>query len=455
MKNRLTRRLILLGVAWLITAPLFAQASVQIEHWTTAGGARVYFVASPALPILDVRIDFAAGSAFDPPGKAGLAELTSSLLTSGVQQNGQALDEEHIAEQLADLAASLDGSADMDRAGLSLRTLANPAQRSAALALMQAALQTPTFPQAVLTREKTRAAAAIAEAETRPAAIASRRFRQALYPQHPYGAVPTEASLSAITRADVVDYWRQHFVAGRAVVSLIGDINRAEAEQIAEQLTATLPASAALAELPAVSLPAAATVSVPHPAAQSHLHIGLPALQRGDPDYYALQVGNYILGGGGFVSRLMQEVREKRGYAYSVYSYFDPRLQAGPFVIGLQTKREQAQAALALVHAQLREFIEQGPSETEMQAAKQNLIDGLALKLDSNAKILSHLAMIGFYHLPLDYLDSYPEQIAAITAAQVRAAFARHVLTDHLVTVVVAADAADAVDTATAGKPNN
>ncbi|KYC29067.1 putative peptidase M16 [Sterolibacterium denitrificans] len=426
--------------AILLVMPVSAHAGIQIEHWAAPSGARVYFVASPALPILDVRIDFGAGSAFDPPGKAGLAALTSGLLDSGATLDGREYDEERIAEKLADLAASLGGSADIDRAGLSLRTLATLPERTAALALMRAMLTAPSFPAAALEREKTRAAAAIEEAETRPAAIAARRFQQALYPDHPYGAVPTVASIASITREDVVGYWRAHFGAPHAVISIIGAVTRAEAETIAAQLSDALPAATAAAELPAVALPAAATVKVPHPAMQSHIHIGLPAIKRGDADFFPLQVGNYILGGGGFVSRLMQEVREKRGYAYSVYSYFEPRKLEGPFGIGLQTKREQAGEAIKLVNATLDAFLKDGPTEKEMQAAKQNLIDGLALKLDSNAKILGHLATIGFYDLPLDYLDDYPRRIAAVTAAQVRAAFARHVQPEHLVTVIVAAD---------------
>lgn len=447
MKNPVKQFSLLLA---LLSFSLCVQASVHIEHWRTTADARVYFVASPALPILDVRVDFSAGSGYDPVGKSGLAGLTSGLLTTGAELDGQSYDEEQIAEKLADLAASLDSQVDADRAGLSLRTLAHPAQRDAALRLMRATLRAPTFPASVLAREQSRSAAAIQEAETRPAGLASRRFRQALYPAHPYGALPTVASVTAISRDDVVNFWRSHYNAPRAVISIIGDVTRAQAEEIAEQLSAALPvadktatAASAANDLPAVTLPAATTLHVPHPAAQSHIYLGLPSLRRGDADFFALQVGNYILGGGGFVSRLMQEVREKRGYAYSVYSYFDPRQQAGPFTIGLQTKREQAQTAVELVRATLDDFLKHGPSEKEMQAARQNLSDGLALKLDSNAKILSHLAVIGFYNLPLDYLDDYPRKIAAVTVDQVRAAFARHVQPAHLVTVIVATDQTD------------
>jgi zinc protease len=237
-----------------------------------------------------------------------------------------------------------------------------------------------------------------------------------------------------------VAFHRDHYSARRSVVSIIGDMTRAEAERIAQSLTESLPAGVPETPLPEVTLPGAATVKVAHPATQSHIHVGLPAVRRGDPDYFALLVGNYSLGGGGFVSRLMKEVREKRGYAYSVYSYFAPRKLAGPFEIGLQTKREQAADALKVANEVLAGFLKDGPTATELAAAKKNLIDGFGLRIDSNAKLLGYLSTIGFFNLPLTYLDDFPAKVAAVTAKDVRDAFARHVRPEHLVTVVVASD---------------
>jgi zinc protease len=435
--NRIFFSLLLGLLAWL---PSLVQAGVKIEHWRTSSGARVYFVASHEIPILDVRVDFSAGSAYDPPGKSGLAGMTVGLLDSGAKLADVELSEEQIAERLADMAAHLGASIDADRVGLSLRTLAAPPQRYAALALMRAVLSAPTFPGDALMREKTRTVAAIQESDTRPDAIALKRFRQAIYPEHPYGVMPTVASVSAIAREDVLACWRAHFGARRAVVSIMGDVSRAEAEQIAARLTDALPDAPLASDLPAVTHPQTATLKVAHPASQSHIYLGLPAIRRGDADFFPLLVGNYVLGGGGFVSRLMKEVREKRGYAYSVYSNFDPRKQEGPFEIGLQTKRAQATDAVRVVNGVLDDFIKHGPNAQELKAAKQNLVDGLALRLDSNAKILGYLATIGFYELPLTYLDDYPRQVDAVSAQQIREAFARHVPPEHRVTVMVAAD---------------
>ncbi|MEO8410323.1 MAG: insulinase family protein, partial [Propionivibrio sp.] len=166
------------------------------------------------------------------------------------------------------------------------------------------------------------------------------------------------------------------------------------------------------------------------------------ALIRGDPDYFPLIVGNYTLGGGGFVSRLMHEVREKRGLAYSTYSYFMPLAQPGPFQIGLQTRKSQARDALTVVREVLTTFLAEGPSEAELQAAKQNLVGSFPLRLDSNRKILDNVAVIGFYGLPLDYLDHYAENVEKVSTADVKAAFARHVKLENLVTVVVGGESA-------------
>lgn len=428
-------RTLIIVLLTFLTSTL-ALAGVRIEHWTAPSGAKVYFVETRVLPILDVQIDFAAGAAFVPAGKSGLDSLTQGLLETGAAD----LDEEQIAGRLVDIGARMGGGVDSDRASVSVRTLSTKTEREAALNLMRTVLSAPTFPQAVLERERGRTIASIREAETRPDAIAGKRFAAAIYPDHPYGVIPSVDSVGAITREDLVAFHRQHYGAKGAVVSIIGDVSRAEAEAIAQHLTEALPAGGGDLVPPAVTKPLSGTIKIAHPAAQSHVHIGLPAIRRGDPDYFPLLVGNYTLGGGGFVSRLMKEVREKRGYAYSVYSYFGPRKLEGPFEIGLQTKREQVGDALKVVDEVLTEYMAKGPTRKELVAAKKNLVDGFALRMDSNAKLLGYLSAIGFYELPLTYLDDFPAKVKAVTAEQVKAAFARHVKPENLMTVIVAAD---------------
>ena len=417
-------------------ATSLSQAGAKIEHWMAPSGAQVYFVESRVVPIVDVRIDFAAGSAYAPAGKEGLAGLTRGLLDTGAGD----LDEEQIADRLADIGARLGGGADLDRAGIALRSLSSKRELEAGLELLRWVLQQPVFPAAVLEREKTRAIAGIKESDTQPASIAAKRFSAALYPAHPYGRSATVESVEKITREDLLAFYRNHYGARRAFVSIIGDLSRAEAEAIAQRLTQGLPDAPAEVSLPDTALPARNTVRIDHPATQAHIHIGVPAVRRGDADYIPLLVGNYVLGGGGFVSRLMKEVREKRGYAYSVYSYFQPQKQLGPFQVGLQTKRGQAREALKVVEDVLAEFLARGPTEEELRAARRNLADGFPLRIDSNRKLLEYLSVIGFYGLPLSYLDDFPRKVEAVTVADVRTAFARHVKPEHFVTVIVAGD---------------
>ena len=426
----------LLTAAIALLAAQAALAGVKIEHWVSPTGARVYFVESRVLPMLDVQVDFAAGSMFDPPGKSGTAALTRSALSLGAGK----LDETAIAEQMADIGASLGGSADTDRASVSVRTLAAPEKRDAALDVLRNVLHAPRFEAAIFEREKARTIAALKEALTRPDSIASKAFWGAMYPDHPYGRQATPESVASLTRDDLAAYHARYYTAANASITLVGDISRGEAERIAEALAAGLPKGAA-ATLPPAPQPAAGkTVRLAHPASQAHIHIGLPAIERGNPDFFPLVVGNYTLGGGGFVSRLMKEVRDKRGYAYSVYSYFDPLRQPGPFQIGLQTKRSQAGEAIKVTRDVLDGFLKQGPSEEELAAAKANLTGSFPLRLDSNKKILDNVAVIGFYGLPLDYLDHYQEKVQAVTVDDIKRAFSRYVRPADLMTVTVAAD---------------
>ena len=427
------KKIRVLGVIFLAAVSGLAAAGPRIEHWVAPSGARVYFVENRALPMLDVQVDFPAGSAGDPAGKPGLASLTHALLDMGVE----GLDENGIADRLADLGAQISGGVEMDRASVSLRTLSAPATRGPALAVFRAVLSTPQFPADVFEREKARKVASLKEALTRPDTIASRAFWAALYPGHAYGRSATPESIAAIARDDLARFYRTHYGAGGAVVTIVGDVGRGEAEALARELTAQLPAGAVPPPAGAPGPAAGGEQRLPHPAAQAHVLIGLPALKRGDPDFFALQVGNYTLGGGGFVSRLMREVREKRGFAYSVYSAFLPMAQEGPFQIGLQTRKEQAGEALRVVREVLAGFLAEGPDEAELLAAKQYLAGSFPLRLDSNRKLLDNVAVIGFYGLPLDYLDTYVANVEKVTAAEVRAAFARHVRQENLATVVV------------------
>ena len=427
-------------LALLLGLPLSAQAALAIQHWQTPQGARVVFVESRELPILDISVDFPAGSARDPAGKAGLAQLTHALLDQGAG----GLSDTTIAHRLADVGAVLSGKFDRDRAGVTLRTLSSAAEKEQALEMLARVLQQPEFPAAVLKREKQRLIAAIREAEADPSTVAEKAFYRALYGSHPYAHDESgePAAIERLTRGELQAFYRAHYSAANVVIALMGDITRAEAEAIASRLSAGLPKAAAVPALPKPAAAAASDTRITHPSTQSHVLVGAVGMARSDPDFFPLFVGNYVLGGGGFDSRLMREVRDKRGYAYSAYSYFIPMMDAGPFQLGLQTKLEQTDDALKVAQATLRQFIAEGPSEVELIQAKSNLTGGFPLRIDSNKKILDYLSVIGFYKLPLDYLDTWVDKVNAVDVAAVKQAFARRIDPDRLVTVVVGAGGA-------------
>ena len=424
-------------IALLLSLPLSAQAALVIQHWQTAQGARVVFVESHELPMLDIAVDFPAGSARDPVGKEGLAQLTQSMLDQGAA----GLTDTAIAYRLADVGAVLSGRLDRDRAGITLRTLSSASEKDKALDIFTRVLQQPDFPQAVLKREKQRLISAIREAEADPGTVADKAFYRAMYGTHPYAhdEAGELTTISKLDRGDLQAFYRAHYSAPNAVISLMGDMTRVEAEAIATRLASGLSTVAAVPALPKPAQAAVSDTRIVYPSTQSHVLMGVVGMSRTDPDYFPLFVGNYVLGGGGFDSRLMREVRDKRGYAYSAYSYFLPLGEAGPFQLGLQTKLEQTDDALKVAQATLREFIADGPSEAELIQAKSNMTGGFPLRIDSNKKILDYLSVIGFYRLPLNYLDTWVDQVNAVDVAAVKQAFARRIDPDKLVTVVVGA----------------
>lgn len=422
-----------------------AFAEIPIQHWTQASGAQVYLAESPAVAMLDVQIDFDAGSRRDPPGQAGLASVMAGMLAKGVQaKNGApALDENALSEAWADLGAQFSAGASADRLNFSLRSLTEPDLLGKAVALAAREMAEPSFPESIWRRERQRMQAALKESYTRPVSVIGRAYAQAVYGTHPYGYEMTEATLARISVADMRAAHAAGVVACRARISMVGAVTRAQADVLAARLLSRLPqvSCASLPPLPEVAevapLDQAQEKRIPFDSAQAHVLMGQPGFKRADPDYFALTVGNYILGGGGFVSRLSHEVREKRGLTYGVSSSFSPGLHAGSFTVGLQTRPDQAARTVALVRQIVSDFVANGPTEAELQAAKDNLMGGFALRIDSNRKLLDNIAGIAWNNLPLNYLDTWTQQVDKVTAADIKAAFARKLQPDKMVTVIL------------------
>jgi zinc protease len=426
-------------LALTLLLPPLAGASPKIEHWSLANGTRVYFVPARVLPMVQLRVVFDAAAARDPQDKAGLARLTSDMLSEGAD----GLTADQIADRFEGLGAEFGSGAERDMATVDLRSLTDPKLLEPALDLFARVLTAPTFPAASLERERQRAVTELARDAQSPGKVAQKAFMRTLYGGHPYAHDPagTAESIARIARDDLIAHHARYYVAQNARLVIVGDLSASEARRVAEKVMGRLPPGVPAPALPSVEPLVYARVDhVRFPSSQSHLLIGQPALARGDPDYYALYVGNHVFGGGGLVSRLSSEVRERRGLAYSVYSFFTPMRLAGPFAMGLQTANANRDEAVMLLRNMLDEYIKKGPTEQELAAAKQHITGGFPLQLDSNRKIADHVAVIAYYDLPLNYLEEFPARAAAVTAEQIREAFARHVQPDQMVTVTVGGD---------------
>lgn len=417
-----------------ISASVFA--TPKIEHWTLENGARVYFVRTTELPLVQLRLVFDAASSRDPEGKGGVAVFTNGML----RQGAEGLNADQIALGFERLGAEFGTSAERDMAVVELRSLSDRKRLDPALDLLATVLAKPSFPEDALERERARALVGLQRDEQQPDAIVEKALWRALYGEHPYARHPlgTPDTVRAITRADLVAHHSRYYTGANAWLAIVGDASPRQAKDIARRVLGGLPRGE-----PAPPLPPVAPRTEPNqqvvdfPAQQSHIRLGQPGIARNHPDYFPLIVGNYSLGGGGLVSRLADEIREKRGYAYSVYSYFLPMRERGPFVLGLQTKNAQRDEALDVVRKVLADFVAAGPSARELEAAKKHLTGSFPLRLDSNKKIADNLAVIGFYGLPLDYLDTFIQRVEAVTAEQIRDAFQRNVNPEALATVIV------------------
>ncbi len=436
----------LLALGLALMAPGFLQAAPVIEHWVQPSGARVYLVSNPGLPMLDVQIDLDAGSRRDPAPQAGLAQATAALLRAGVQAHaGQpALDENALAEAWADLGAQFSAAATRDRLSLRLRTLTQPELLQAAQDLLAQQLAAPAFAAPVWQRERPRWVARWQQAQTEPEVLAEQLLTAAIYGAHPYGQQARPETWAAIEAEHLRAFWRTHAQACTARVTLVGDIERSRADALVRHLLAGWQphGCSALPPLPEVQpLAQGRTIAQPFAVAQAQLLIGQPGLARRDPDFLAFMLGNHILGGSGFSSRLMQEVRERRGLTYDIHSRFVPGRHAGAFLVATTTEPQRAQQALELVQQEIRRFVEQGPTQQELEHAQAALINGFALRLDSNRELLQEVAALAWNDLPLDDLQTWSTRVAALNREQVHRALQRVLQPERMVTVLFGAPA--------------
>lgn len=437
---------IFLIVICLATHPSLADTPSQspprigklpIQTWTTPQGAHVFFVPSPDLPMLDLRLLFPAGSSSDQD-KFGISSLTNAVLMTGTKT----FNADQIAKQFDQLGVSLSHDTNQDYAVLGLRSLSADQSLNPTIKLLAHILAAPSFPAKEFVRMQKQSLLAIQATQQAPGNVANDLFFKALYGKQAYAhpVLGTAETVAALTRQDLLRFYQAHYTANQASLILVGDITETQAKTIAEQLSAALPTATKRAPSPSPftkEIRNASCQQVNFPSAQANILMGEIGIARDDPDFFPLMLGNHIIGGSGLSSRLFQEVRNKKGLVYSVYSGFMPLKEKGPFLIGLQSRNEKASEALSTVHETLSKFVKEGPSAEELASAKRNMIGTFYVNLASNSAMTSALSKLAFYQLPLDYFDTYTQKIQAVTGNQVRQAMQRHVHPDQLLTVIV------------------
>lgn len=408
---------------------------VDIQQWQLSNGAKVYYVPTPGLPMVDINIMFDAGSARDDSAY-GLANMTSSLLSEGTES----LTADQIADSFADVGAQFGSSSGRDSSTFSLRTLIEKNALEKSVNTLADILNHPNFPERNFQRLQKQLLLSIAHQQQSPGTLANNKFYELMYGDQPYGHPPigTKETVEKLNTDEIKAFYQKYYVANNATVILVGDINQAQAKSLAKTLVGKLPAGKKPEKIVKSKYqPAELIEHIAFPSSQTYVRIGDLGIDRRNPDIYALKVGNYILGGGMFSSRLFKNIREEKGYTYNVSSHFIPMRNRGPFIIAMQTRNEVSDQAIDLAFDTMSTFLKNGISDEELVLAKKYIIDSFPGSIASNKDIISYVSMIAFYGLPLDFLDTYRDKIAAVNKQQVEKVVKRYIKPDQMITITV------------------
>ncbi|MGF6148405.1 Peptidase M16 inactive domain [Kingella potus] len=414
-------KILLILPVFLAAAPI--HAAPEFQRWQTKDGATVVLVERHGLPIVNIGITFkGAGQAGE--SEKGAASFTAAMLDSGSSKYS----EEQLRDEANRLGVSIGSSAGVENAAVSFASLSRPQTLSDGLKLANQIIAHPVFDSAVLEREKKQAATALRQNLSNPAFAAARELAKLNYGSHPYAnnARLEETDILAVSADTLKRHHRSLYAKNNAYIAIVGDLTRKQADTAAAALLDGLPDTAAVRDIPPAPAAAGRSANLPFSGKeQAAVAIGLPFAERQSPDRHALAVGNYILGGGGFDSRLMKTLRDEKGLVYGVSSGYTPLARKGPFAVSFTTKKSSAAEALAAARQVIADFVATGPTEAELRQAKDNITGSFPMSHDTNAKTVALAANIGVNNLPLNYYDRYTQQIEAVTAAQVRAAWQR------------------------------
>ena len=420
----------------IMTLSNITKADILISEYTTKNGVKVLFFKSENIPMIDIKITFDAGADKDNT-LHGISMLTHNLIDEGTSN----MNSEEIASVFESTGAIFNASVNKDKSSVSLRSLTEKKYFDPSIKMFLSILSDSVFSKNEFDIQKIRTISSIIEDESEPSEIAINLFFKKIYNKHPY-AYPTNGTkntIKKIKRKDVLSFYKKNINVNTATIAIVSPLPNEEIIKLSEKISKSLNSDTdpEKNDYNFVKNKKEKYIFKKFNSEQAHIYIGTSSIKRGSENNFPLYVANYIFGGSGFSARLMQELRVKRGLTYGVYSYIYPMKDIGPFVIGIETKSEQAQLSVKLIQDMLKEFYKNGPTDKEIKEAKQAIINGFPLRIDSNSDILNYLSVINYYNLPADYLSTFTTKISNLTKKDVINAFQEEIDIDNLITLVV------------------
>ena len=420
----------------IMTLSNLSTANVEVLSYKTKNGINVLYSKSENIPMIDIKITFDAGSNKDGDLK-GLSMLTHNLLDEGTSK----MNSEEIASVFESTGAVFNTSVSKDRSSVSLRSLSDKKYLDPSIKMFLKILSNSIFPKDEINLQKDRTISSIIEDDADPGEISINLFFKEMYGDHSYAfpTIGTKNTVKKIKRKDVLDFYKKNINIENATIVIVSSLSKKEVIYLSEKISKSLNTSAVKNSdnLALIKNSKEKNIYKNFRSEQAHIYIGGLSIKRGSENHLPLYVGNYIFGGSGFSARLMQELRIKRGLTYGVYSYIYPMKDIGPFVIGIETKAEQAKESVKLIHNMLKDFYKNGPTDKELKHAKEAIINGFPLRIDSNRDILNYLSMINYYNLPLDYLNTFTSKISKITKKDIIKSFNEDIDVKRLITLIV------------------
>lgn len=424
-----------IALVWVCFQPKLTLAMPPVQRMVLPNHLVLLVCEEHSLPFVTFQLLINSGSRQDPSGQEGLANLTArGLLLGSLNRSANAINEE-----VDFMGASLNASVSKDVATLSLRILKKDLDKG--FVLFMEALRRPAFPEEEIRREIEKTLAAIQSREDEPAEVAQREFQKTLFLKSPYGhpVEGTKESVPRLKREAVLRFYQTYYHPNNCILAVVGDITVEEIKKKIIPHFTQWP----MAEIPKVPFTGAyakerKTIKIDRGITQANIVLGHAGISRDNPDFYPFTVMNYILGGGGFTSRLVEEIRIKRGLAYSVTSYFDAGKYPGSFQIVLQTKNSSAREAISIALQQMGQIRKESVLEKELEGAKKYLIGSFPMRLDTQGKLASFITAVEYHGLGFDYASRYPSLIQSVTREDILRVAQKYLFPEKSIVVVVA-----------------